>query len=177
MRGDSSALVWTEYLRYDELPHVMDPASGWLQNANDPPWTVTWPLAFAPDSFAAYVAPREMSFRPQRSALMQLADSSVTLDELVEYKHSTRMALADRVLPDLLAAARATGDADARKAADVLEAWDRGTDAGSRGGVLFQAWVMQWYRDSKEALRARAASIRRSTPSGARRRERWQRRR
>ncbi|MBK6304218.1 MAG: penicillin acylase family protein [Gemmatimonadetes bacterium] len=149
MRGDSSALVWTEYLRYDELPHVMDPPSGWLQNANDPPWTVTWPLAFAPDSFAAYVAPREMSFRPQRSALMQLADSSVTLDELVEYKHSTRMALADRILPDLLAAARATGDADARKAADVLEAWDRGTDAGSRGGVLFQAWVMQWYRDSK----------------------------
>ncbi|MBK7833922.1 MAG: penicillin acylase family protein [Gemmatimonadetes bacterium] len=149
MRGDSSALVWSEYLRYDELPHVMDPPSGWLQNANDPPWTVTWPLAFAPDSFAAYVAPREMSFRPQRSALMQLADSSVTLDELVEYKHSTRMALADRVLPDLLAAARATGDADARKAADVLEAWDRSTDAGSRGGVLFQAWVMQWYRDSK----------------------------
>lgn len=149
MRGDSSALIWKDYLSYDELPHVMDPPSGWLQNANDPPWTVTWPLVFSPDSFPAYVAPRMMPFRPQRSALMQLADSSVTLDELVQYKHSTRMALADRILPDLLAAARANGDGDARQAADVLERWDRSADAGSRGGVLFQAWVTQWYRDSK----------------------------
>jgi len=147
--GDSSSLIWNDYLKYDELPHVMDPASGWLQNANDPPWTVTWPLTFTPDSFAPYVAPREMPFRPQRSALMQLADSSITFDELVQYKHSTRMALADRVLPELLAAARASGDADARKAADVLEAWDRSANADSRGAVLFAAWVMQWYQDSK----------------------------
>jgi acyl-homoserine-lactone acylase len=149
VRGDSSALVWKEYLSYDELPHVMDPPSGWLQNANDPPWSVTWPLIFKPDSFASYVAPREMSFRPQRSALMQVADSSVTLDELVQYKHSTRMALADRVLPELVAAARANGDADARKAADVLETWDRSTEAESRGAVLFEEWAQQWYRASK----------------------------
>lgn len=144
--GDSSALVWTGYLGYDELPHVMDPPSGWLQNANDPPWTVTWPLVFSPDSFASYVAPRHMAFRPQRSALMQLADSSVTFDELVAYKHSSRMALADRILPDLVAAARGGGDADARRAADVLEAWDRHADAGSRGAVLFVAWVQEWLR-------------------------------
>ena len=154
-RGDSSALVWNEYLRYDELPRLMDPPSGWLQNANDPPWTVTWPLAFSPDSFASYVAPREMPFRPQRSALMQLADSSVTLEELVEYKHSTRMALADRLLPELLAAARATGDADARRAADVLEKWDRSTDVESRGAVLFVNWVQGWYRSSGGKLFAR----------------------
>lgn len=147
-RGDSSALVWTDYLTYEELPHVMDPPSGWLQNANDPPWTVTWPLVFSPDSFASYVAPREMSFRPQRSALMQLADSSVTFDELVEYKHSTRMALADRLLPELVAVARSMGDGDAQRAADVLEAWDRNADAGSRGAVLFSNWVEQWFRTS-----------------------------
>ena len=149
VRGDSSALAWTTYLGYDELPHVTDPPSGWLQNANDPPWTVTWPQVFSPDSFAPYVAPREMGFRPQRSSLMQLADSSVTFDELVAYKHSTRMALADRVLPELLVAARATGDADAGAAADVLERWDRQANADSRGAVLFEAWVQQWYRAAR----------------------------
>lgn len=149
VRGDSSAKAWSEYLSYDQLPHITDPPSGWLQNANDPPWTVTWPLVFSPDSFAPYVAPRTMAFRPQRSAIMQLADSSVTFDELVAYKHSTRMALADRVLPDLLAAARATGDADARRAADVLEHWDREANADSRGAVLFVAWVQEWYRASR----------------------------
>ncbi|MEO7966139.1 MAG: penicillin acylase family protein, partial [Gemmatimonadaceae bacterium] len=92
---------------------------------------------------------REMSLRPQRGALMQTADSSVTLDELVQYKHSTRMALADRVLPDLLTAARANSDADARKAADVLEKWDRSADVESRGAVLFEAWAHSWYEASK----------------------------
>ena len=155
VRGDSSALVWNETLPYDQLPHVMDPATGWLQNANDPPWTVSLPLVFNPDSFAAYVAPREMSFRPQRSATMQMADTSVTLEELIEYKHSTRMGLADRLLPELLAAARSRGDPDAKRAADVLEQWDRAADAGSRGTVLFQKWVEVLFTSSKGHLFAR----------------------
>jgi len=149
VRGDSSATLWNATLPYDRLPHVTDPATGWLQNANDPPWTVTWPLLFTPDSFPAYLSPREMGFRPQRSALMQLADSSVTFDELVQYKHSTHMALADRILDDLLAAARSRGDADARRAADVLEKWDRAADSSSRGAVLFVGFVQKWVEASK----------------------------
>jgi acyl-homoserine-lactone acylase len=144
VRGDSSALIWTDYLSYRELPHVMDPPTGWLQNANDPPWTVTWPLVFTPDRFPAYVAPQMMGFRPQQSALMQLADTSITFDELVQYKHSSRMALADRILPELLATARRSGDADARAAAEVLAAWDRSANAESRGAVLFEAFVTRW---------------------------------
>ncbi len=153
--GDSSALVWTEVLPYSALPSLMDPASGWLQNANDPPWTVTWPLAFNPDSFAPYVAPRQMSFRPQRSALMQLADSSVTFDELVEYKHSTRMALADRILPELIEAANARGDADAKRAAAVLEKWDRSAEVTSRGTVLFESFVQGYWKATKGKAFAR----------------------
>ncbi len=147
--GDSSALVWKEYLSYDELPHLLDPASGWLQNANDPPWTVSWPLPFKPDSFAPYVAPRDMAFRPQRSATMLLSDSNITLDELVQFKHDTHMLLADRLLPELLTDARANGDADAKKAADVLEKWDRQANADSRGAVLFVQWAVAMYQATK----------------------------
>jgi acyl-homoserine-lactone acylase len=85
-----------------------------------------------------------MHFRAQRSALMLLGDESITFEELVAYKHSTRMAAADRILDDLIPAARASGDADARQAAEVLEGWDRTADAGSRGGVLFLAWLEQF---------------------------------
>lgn len=144
--GDSSALVWNETLGYDELPHVTNPRTGWLQNANDPPWTVTWPAAFDPGKFPTYLAPHEMGFRPQQSSLLQMADTSVTFEELVAYKHSTRMLLADRMLPDLLAEARRRGDGDARRAADVLEQWDRSAEATSRGAVLFQRWAMTWLR-------------------------------
>lgn len=84
-----------------------------------------------------------MAFRPQRSAEMLTSDSSVTFDELVRYKHSTRAATADRLLDDLLPAARERGDDRAREAADVLDGWDRSTDADSRGAVLFRAWLRE----------------------------------
>ena len=150
VRGDSSSLVWNAMLAYEQLPHVTDPPSGWLQNANDPPWTATWPLVFDPDSYPPYLAPRAMHFRAARSSLMAAEDSSITFDELIQYKHSSRMAMADRILPELVAKARATGDARARHAADVLERWDRGASADSRGAVLFVTWAEDYFGKARE---------------------------
>jgi Protein related to penicillin acylase len=92
-----------------------------------------------------------MALRPQRSARMLSADSSITFDELIVYTHSTRMEAADRLLDDLLPAARASTSVGAYEAADVLDRWDRSADNASRGGVLF----VEWWRE-----------LGRSTPAG-----------
>lgn len=138
--GQTSATLWSETHAYDELPRVVDPASGWLQNANDPPWTTTFPRALDPHDYPSYLAPRFMHFRAQRSARMLAEDEKISYDELLEYKHSTRSELADRILDEAVEAARASGSERARAAADVLEAWDREMDADSRGGTLFVAF-------------------------------------
>jgi acyl-homoserine-lactone acylase len=145
--GDVSETLWTEYHPYSDLPKAIDPASGWLQNANDPPWTTTLPRApgMDPDRYAAYTAPRFMHSRAQRSSRMLMEDESITFEELVEYKHSTHMELADRLLPDLIEAARADGRESVSAAADILEAWDRTADVESRGAVLFLAWVEPFF--------------------------------
>ena len=136
--GDRSDNLWTEIHDYADLPRVVDPPSGWLQNANDPPWTTTFPMPLRPDRFPAYMAPPpRLSFRPQRSVRMLTEDSSISFDELVRYKHSTREEAADHILEDLIAAARARGTELVGRAADVLELWDREADATSRGAVLF----------------------------------------
>ncbi len=137
--GISSATLWTTTHPYEQLPRVVDPPSGWLQNANDPPWTTTFPVAIDPAAFPRYMAPRGMSLRAQQSAKILAADSSITFDEFGEDKHSTRMLLADRVLDDLIPAATAAGGV-AADAAAVLAAWDRSANAESRGAVLFEAW-------------------------------------
>jgi acyl-homoserine-lactone acylase len=139
--GDTSATLWTKMHPYSDLPRVLDPASGWLQNANDPPWTTTFPVAIAANNYPPYMAPRgQMYFRAQRSAKMLDEDKRISFAEMIEYKHSTRMELADRILDDLIPAARKYGDELARQAADVLDAWDRKADANSRGAVLFSFW-------------------------------------
>jgi acyl-homoserine-lactone acylase len=145
--GSDPSTLWTGFLDYGELPRVLDPAVGWLQNANDPPWTSTVPETLDAGDFPPYLAMRSMHFRAQRSALMLMEDESITFEELVAYKHSTRMAAADRVVDDLVAAARAADVAQAVAAADVLAAWDRTADAQSRGGVLFLAWLESFVRE------------------------------
>jgi acyl-homoserine-lactone acylase len=144
--GDSLATLWTGLHSFEDMPLVVNPPTGWLQNTNDPPWWCTFPAALKPTDFPSYLAPRSLGFRSQRSIRLLLEDSSLTFDEFVASKHSTRMELADRLLGDLIAAVRANGGGPARRAADVLSRWDRSADSESRGAVLFSAWWDEYGR-------------------------------
>ena len=139
--GDTSATLWTEIHPYDDLPRVLDPPGGWVQNSNCPPWYTTSPLALDPADFPPYMAPQFLSWRERRGIRMLEENPHISLERLVELKYSTRMELADQVLDDLVAAARQTGDATAREAADVLAAWDRQALAASTGTLLFILWA------------------------------------
>jgi acyl-homoserine-lactone acylase len=139
--GDTSETLWTEYLSFDELPKSIDPANGWHQNANEPPWLMTLPPVDR-SKYPAYVAPTGQTLpqmRTLRSLRMITEAPKITFDELIEKKHSTRMELADRMLPDLLKAAAGTD------AATVLAKWDRATDVDSQGAVLFQMFADRYF--------------------------------
>ncbi len=139
--GDRPEMLWTRTHPYEELPRVVDPSGGWVQNANDPPWSSTLPRLLNPGDFPAYLAPRRMRFRAQRSVRMLEEDRKISFESLSRYKHSTRMELADRILDELTAAVGPRSSDLTRQAARVLEDWDRRADAGSRGAVLFAEWV------------------------------------
>ncbi|NUQ04841.1 MAG: acylase [Anaerolineae bacterium] len=143
--GDDSSLIWDELHSYDDLPKVIDPPTGFVQNANEPPWTSTIPPVLGFDDFPAYFAPQSYyagghMFRPQVSQQMVAEDDSITYEELLAYKHSTHVEAADHVLPALIEAARAADSELAHQAAEALAAWDGNTDAESRGAILFIQW-------------------------------------
>jgi acyl-homoserine-lactone acylase len=139
--GDTSGTLWTDYLTFDELPKSIDPPSGFHQNANEPPWLMTLPRVERA-KYPAYIAPSGEALptmRTLRSLRLITEDRKVTYDELVTKKHSTRMELADKIVPDLLKAAVGS------EAANVLAKWDRSTDVDSRGAVLFQMFVDRYF--------------------------------
>ncbi len=148
--GDTSKTLWTKTHPYEDLPRVVDPPAGWLQNSNDPPWSVTYPAQLDANTFPSYMAPRAIGFRPQRGLRMISDADQMTFEQMIELKHSTRMELADRILLDLLAAAR--GKSNVAAAVAILEKWDRTADNESRGGVLFAAWVHQFQRPGSGAV-------------------------
>ena len=136
--------IWTEYHPYKDLPKLKNPDSGWLQNANDPPWTSTIPIELYPKDYPGYMAPKRMDFRPQRSARMIIEDNSITFDELVDFKLSTRVEFADRILDDLFKAIDVFGSKKAKEGKAVLERWDRNAEVDSKGMVLFFTWASKF---------------------------------
>jgi acyl-homoserine-lactone acylase len=139
--GDTSKTLWTVYLSYDELPKVIDPKGGVAQNSNDPPWDAGFPTIIDPAPFKPYISADALEVRMERGLQLLAEPSKIGFDELVQKRWSTRLLVADRLLPDLEAAVAAGGDDLARQAMAVLTAWDRTADADSRGALLFTMWV------------------------------------
>jgi acyl-homoserine-lactone acylase len=142
--GDTSSLLPTEVMSYEELPKAVDPASGYVQNSNEPPWDAAWPTMIEPAKFPAYISPTFGLFRSDRALRMLSEDKKISYEMLLEKKLSTRMEFADRILPDLLAAVDRYGSPRAKQAAAVLKAWDRQTEAESRGALLFYTWAQRF---------------------------------
>jgi acyl-homoserine-lactone acylase len=144
--GDTSATLWTDVHRYEDLPRVTDPPAGFVQNSNDPPWFPSWPTTVKPSDYPAYLAPQTPeSMRAQNALKMMAENDKLTLARFTELKLSTRSLLADRTLPDLLAAARratdATPDPEMQAAVALLSAWDHDYSKDNRAGLLFEEWA------------------------------------
>ena len=140
--GNAPELLWNDYHPYNDLPRLLDPTDGWLQNANDPPWTTTIPPQLDPEDYPSYLAPPgPMQLRAQQSARLLVENERISFEELIANKHSTRMAFAERILDDLQGAIEQYGTSLAREAMKVLNDWDRRANKDSRGAVLFAVWA------------------------------------
>ncbi|NVK54823.1 MAG: penicillin acylase family protein [Alteromonadaceae bacterium] len=140
--GDRSEYVWKDVHDYDDLPKVINPASGFVQNANDPPWLATYPATYRYDDFPPYVAvPGPMSFRAQNAVKMLAERDKLSFAEFEAVKISTYALMTERVLDDLLSAARTSNDKLVQQAVAVLSGWNRHFDEDNRAGILFENWA------------------------------------
>ncbi len=162
--GTDSKYIWDKYHTYSDLPRVLNPPAGFVQNCNDAPWVCTYPPVLEPDSFPSYMAPLGTYWRAQRTINMIKDNHSITFDQLVGYKLNTEMEVADRFLGDLLAAVKEYPSPEALKAAEVLKSWDKKTDNDSRGAILFGAWWNQVRGNMFEVQWNEANPV--TTPSG-----------
>jgi acyl-homoserine-lactone acylase len=140
--GDRSELIWSKIHPYEDLPKVIDPSSGFVQNCNDPPWTSAYPMQLDPAKFASYLAPPSgMTARSQRSIRILTQPGKISFADLKADKLSTRVEMADHFVDDLVAEARKLGGEKAKTAAGILSNWDRQAEATSDGTLLFYRFM------------------------------------
>lgn len=140
--GDSSDYLWTDVHPYEDLPRVTNPSAGFIQNTNDPPWFPSWPTSIKASDYPSYIAPQGPESMRAQNALKMIAEhDKITFEKFIELKLSTRSLLADRTLPDLLAAAKNDADPEMQAAVKLLSAWDHHYSKDNRAGLLFEEWA------------------------------------
>lgn len=143
----TSAEIWKEIHPFEDHPLYINPEGGYLTQTNDSPDYSNLNVPMDRDTVPATVEPVRLRPRSQMSLTLVHGDAKLSLEDVVELKHSPRMLVAERVMDELLAAIGESGIASEGKLAQalrVLERWDRTAAADSRGGVLFYAWENQY---------------------------------
>ncbi len=145
--GDSAAIarsasdMWTEVADWERLPLYVNPPGGYVQQANDTPDFINLNVVLERGSVAHNLPEARLRLRSQLSFALIHGEERLSLEDVVERKHTPRMLAAERMVDDLLGAIDAA-DPTARleRARRILGSWDRTASTSSRGGVLFKAW-------------------------------------
>jgi acyl-homoserine-lactone acylase len=137
--GDTSRYFWRGVHRVRDLPRLLNPRGGAIQNANNSPWWTSLSDRLDMARYPSYVERNPLALRPQRALLLLDGTRRFSPDEVRALKFDVRVLLADRVLDDLLAAARAVASpsTDLTEAIGVLSRWDRQAASESHGTALF----------------------------------------
>jgi len=162
--------VWSELHPWDELPQLLNPRGGYVQNANDPPYFTNLNEIMDPGSFPPNFPEPRLRFRSQNSLELVHTDQILSLEDVVELKHSMEMILADRVKDDLVRVVRSRGSTEeVARAIDLVEAWDNTVARASRGAALFELWADRYFAEVADSLRFRvpwSIDAPATTPSG-----------
>ena len=102
--GGTKKYVWKDLHPTRDLPQMLNPPGGYIQNANNPPWYVTLRQPLDPARYPAYFERGELALRPQLALDMVEARGKFSVDDLTRLKYDTRLLLAERVKPAVLAA-------------------------------------------------------------------------
>ena len=128
--GSDPATEWKGLLSVDETPHLLNPASGWLYNSNNWPWSAAGPSSPKREDFPVYVetATRE-SPRGTHAVLVLQNKKDFTLQGLIDAAYDSYMPTFAETIPGLVAAwdsVSASNPLKARVADQIslLRTWD-----------------------------------------------------
>jgi len=153
VRGDTSANEWYALHPVSDLPQLLNPPGGYIQNCNDPPWYTNLQKVLDKSKFPSYMAYEGLGARSQISLGLLEGDKDLTLEKVKHYKNNEMMLAADRLKTDLIELAKGKElDADAGEALRLLSAWDNTASANEKGAVLFNRWWQEYSRGNSNTF-------------------------
>ena len=127
--GSDAATDWHELLSVDESPKLLNPASGWLYNSNNSPWSAAGPSSPRKSDYPAYVDNGVESERGLHAIRVLQNKKDFTLDSLIGAAYDSYLTWFEKPIPALIKAWDQTPATDPLKAklsdqVAMLRAWD-----------------------------------------------------
>jgi acyl-homoserine-lactone acylase len=150
--GDTSATMWRDSVGLAQMPQIVNPASGFVFNANNTPFVAAGPGSeLDPAAFSPLLGiERRTTNRMERSNELLSADLSITPEELLAIKFDTvysRKSYAGAWIAKLLAV-DVSKESDLLAAQKLLASWDWNSDGIGRADALGEAMMHMANRDA-----------------------------
>ncbi len=127
--GSNPETEWQGLLSVDESPNLLNPASGWLYNSNNWPWSAAGPSSPKKIDYPAYVDSGSESSRGLHAIRLLENKKNFTLDSLIAAAYDSYLPWFEKPIPALIKAWDQTPATNALKAKlseqiAMLRAWD-----------------------------------------------------
>ena len=144
----------TEYhglLTVDETPHLLNPASGWLYNSNNWPWSAAGASSPKRENYPAYVETGGESARGLHAIRVLQDKKDFTLDSLIAAAYDSYLPWFEKPIPALIKAWDSTPESNPLRAktADqiaILRAWNYRWGVNSVATSLAVFWAEDFRR-------------------------------
>ncbi len=140
--GTTSATEWKGLHTLDEMIHVYNPASGWIENCNSTPFTVSGASSPLKQNYPHYMAPDGQNFRGVLAVRLWENATKLTIDQVIHTAYNTHLSAFDILIPALLKAYDAEKDryTQLQLPVEILRSWNRDATATSVATTLAIEW-------------------------------------
>src|SRR5437870_3505366 len=127
--GSDPETEWQGWLAVDESPNLLNPASGWLYNSNNSPWSAAGPSSPRQSDYPKYVDNGVESARGLHAVRVLESKKDFTLDSLIGAAYDSYLTWFEKPIPALIKAWDQTPATDPLKAklsdqVAMQRAWD-----------------------------------------------------
>src|SRR4051812_12728695 len=140
--GSTTASDWKDMYALDSIVHVYNPATGFIQNCNATPFTVSGKSSPKPEKYPVYMAPDGENYRGITAARLLSNANNITVEKMIDsigYNHY--LAAFDDLIPTLLKDYNALSSNDTLKqslgeAIVLLDKWNRSSSDTSVASTI-----------------------------------------
>lgn len=154
VEGGTRETEWGGYLSFDELPQVLNPKAGFVQNCNSTPFgTTAGDDNPRKEDFPGYLTVEGMNPRSQRLRQVLEGKERFTVEDFLRMPWDTWSLVASRTVPYLVEIAEKEladeSNPDLLKAVRILSNWDFRATKGSEAMTIFHWWATLYAQRAK----------------------------